>query len=294
MAPETSRRDDGHRDGSNAADPTRRRLLGGLGAAVLGGLGGCVGGVLGSVSDRGFDEACAVGVPGQSSIESCRTIRGSVEVTFDHVVTTVPYALPATAYRVARDRDPTVPDAAAAAQTADFLDALAARLLDRAGSPVAGVRAAQSLTASLPYATDAASTGQREYVRHPAETLVDGEGDCDDKAVLLSALLSRPAFDCRTGLVMPRNHCATLVARDDLPAGLVAPAPLSVTLDGTAFVYVEGVQPVVPGEYASEYGERPLLAAYREQWYVIDEEAVLSAAVTALDRGTAAIVTRYL
>ncbi|WP_424017067.1 hypothetical protein ACOZ4N_14445 [Halorientalis pallida] len=277
MAPRTSRRDDGHRDGSKAADSTRRRLLGALGAGVLTGLGGCVGHVL-----------------GQSSTGPGRTLRGAAEVTFDHDVTRVSYGVPAAAYRAARDRDPTVPDAAAAAQAADFLDDLAARLLDRAGSPAAGVRAAQSLTASLPYATDAASTGQREYVRHPAETLVDGEGDCDDKAVLLSALLSRPALDCRTGLVMPRDHCATLVARDDLPTGLVASAPLTVTLDGIEFVYVEGVESIAPGEYAREYGERPLLAAYRDRWFVIDERAVLDAAATALDRGTAGVVTRYL
>ncbi|RXK50389.1 hypothetical protein [Halorientalis pallida] len=276
MAPRTSRRDDGRRDGSNASDPTRRRLLGAVGATALAGLGGCIGRVL-----------------GQSSTEDDRAIRGSVEITFDHEVTSVPYGVPAAAYRAARDRDPTVPDAAAAAQTADVLDDLAARLLDRAGSPAAGVRAAQSLTASLPYATDAASTGHREYVRHPAETLVDGEGDCDDKAVLLSALLSRPAFDFRTGLVMPRNHCATLVARSDLPSGLVA-TPLTVTLDGTEFVYVEGVQPVPPGEAASDYGERPLLAAYRDRWHILDTGAVLNAAVTALDRGTAEVVTRYL
>ena len=276
MTPRTSRRGDGHRGESNASDPTRRRLLGALGAGVLTGLSGCVGGVL-----------------GQSSTDAGRTLRGSVEVTFDHETTTVRYGVPAGAYRAARERDPTVPDATVAAGTADFLDDLAARLLDRADSPAASVRAAQSLTASLPYATDADSTGHQEYVRHPAETLVDGEGDCDDKAVLLSALLSRPAFDYRTGLVMPRDHCATLVARPDLPPGLVA-TPLTVRLDGTEFVYVEAVERVQPGDWAMDYGERPILAAYRDRWHLVDGGAVLDAAVAALDRGTVGIGTRYV
>ena len=272
-----SRRDDGRRDGSEAAAPTRRRLLGAVGAGALAGLGGCVGRVL-----------------GQSPTDTDRTIREAVTVRIDGESSTVRYGIPAAAYRSARDRDAAVPAATTAARTAEFLDDLAARLLDRAGSRAAGVRAAQSLTAALPYVTDAASTGHREYIRHPAETLVDGEGDCDDKAVLLSALLSRPAFDCRTGLVMPRGHCATLVARDDLPAGLVASAPLSVTLDGTAFVYLEAVGRVWPGDWARDYGERPLLAAYRDRWHVLDGGAMLDAAAAALDRGTPGIVTRYL
>jgi hypothetical protein len=276
MAPRTSRKD-GQRDGSNPSGPTRRRLLGALGAGTLTGLGGCIGGVL-----------------GRPRTDGGRTIRRSVTVTFDGTSTPVRYGIPAAAYRAARDRNAAVPDAAAAARTADVLDDLAARLRERAGSPAAGVRAAQSLTASLPYATDAASTGDREYIRHPTETLVDGEGDCDDKAVLLSALLSRPAFGYRTGLVMPREHCATLVARDDLPAGLVASAPLSVRLAGTEFVYVEAVGRVPPGDWAKAYGERPILAAYRNRWHVVDGGALLDTALTALDGGSSGIVTSYL
>lgn len=256
--------------------PTRRRLLGALGASACAGLGGCVGGVLGRAStadNRRIERACTLVVDGDS--------------------TTVRVGIPAADYRTARDGIPGVSEAAAAAQSADFLDGLAARLVDLAGSPAEGLGAAQSLTASLPYATDAASTGRREYIRHPAETLVDGEGDCDDKAVLLAALLSRPAFGCRTGLVMPRHHCATLVARDDLPGEPVERA-LSVTLAGTTFVYVEAVGQVPPGDWAKAYGERPILAAYRDGWHVVDGEALLDAAATALDRGTAGTVTSYL
>jgi hypothetical protein len=92
---------------------------------------------------------------------------------------------------------------------------------------------------------------------------------------------------------MPRNHCATLVARSDLPPGLVA-TPLTVTLGGTEFVYVEAVERVSPGEWARDYGERPILAAYRDRWHLVDAGAVLDATVTALDRGTPGIGTRYL
>ena len=274
MVRRTSRRDDGRRDGSNTSTTTRRRLLGAVGTGILAGLGGCVDGVL-----------------GRSSIDTGRAIRDSITVSFDGTTATVQYGVPAATYQAARDRDAVVSSAAAAARTADFLDDLAARLRERVDSPAAGVRAAQSLTAALTYVTDAASTGEREYIRHPAETLVDGEGDCDDKAVLLSALLSRPAFGYRAGLVMPRDHCATLVARDDLPSGLCA-TPLAVRLHGTEFVYVEAVQRVTPGESAMDYGERSLLAAYRDRWYILDESAVLNESIKTVSRGATKIVSR--
>lgn len=271
MVPDTSGSTETERDDNTS---TRRRVLGALGAGVCGGLAGCA------------------SVVGRRSTADGRRIERTVTVDVGGEATELAYGIPAAAYRDARDGDASVSDAAAAAREAEFLDGLAARLADLAGSSAEAVRAAQSLAASLGYATDAASTGEREYVRHPAETFVAGEGDCDDKAVLLSALLSRPAFGCRTGLVMPRGHCATLVARADLPT--TATAPLTVTFDGTEFVYVESVESVPPGEWAKGYGERPILAAYRGGWHVVDGGAVLDAAVTTLDRGRAGLVTHYL
>lgn len=51
------------------------------------------------------------------------------------------------------------------------------------------IKAAMTFVQALPYAMDAKSKGQDEYVRYPLETLVDKEGDCEDKVALLGAML---------------------------------------------------------------------------------------------------------
>jgi len=49
---------------------------------------------------------------------------------------------------------------------------------------------------SLPYALDPISTGYRDYSRYPAETLVDGKGDCVDTSILLAAGLLESSVEC--------------------------------------------------------------------------------------------------
>ncbi|WP_336001258.1 hypothetical protein [Halorientalis halophila] len=276
MAAETPHGADAGRSDGDASGPTRRRLLGALGAGVAAGLGGCIGGVDGRRT--GADD---------------RRIERSFTVVTGAGTSELRYEIPAAAYESAREAAPAVPAAVRAARSAAFLDGLAERLQELTASPAGAVRAARSLTARLPYVTDVASTGDREYVRHPAETLVDGRGDCDDVAVLLMALLSRPAFGYRTGLVMPRNHCATLVARDDLPTEPVRD-PLTVSPGDTEFVYVEAVQRVRAGDWARAYGERPVLAAYLDGWHVLDGRALLDSVGAELDRATIGSLGRYV
>ncbi|MCE5297030.1 MAG: hypothetical protein LLG16_08015, partial [Euryarchaeota archaeon] len=48
---------------------------------------------------------------------------------------------------------------------------------------------AMAFVQSLNYGLDNDTTGYDEYVRHPVETLVDGVGDCDCKAVLLLSII---------------------------------------------------------------------------------------------------------
>lgn len=48
---------------------------------------------------------------------------------------------------------------------------------------------------SLPYAYDIDTKGRDEYLRYPIETLVDGCGDCEDKVMLLAALLYEMDID---------------------------------------------------------------------------------------------------
>lgn len=46
-----------------------------------------------------------------------------------------------------------------------------------------------SFVQGLPYTNDEATTGQVEYPRYPVETLVDGGGDCEDKAAMYASLM---------------------------------------------------------------------------------------------------------
>ena len=75
---------------------------------------------------------------------------------------------------------------------------------------------ALSFVQSLPYAYDSDSKDADEYVRYPIETLVDGQGDCEDKVALLTALLYEMDADFIL-LVLPEHmaigvHCDGLVA----------------------------------------------------------------------------------
>ena len=172
----------------------------------------------------------------------------------------------------------------AAAQHQSYLATATADLAKQTSDRASAIRAAQSLAAGITYATDEASTGKFEFIRYPAETLVDGCGDCEDKAILLAGLLSRPPLDCRTALLIVPYHCATLVARADLPRSMVAAEPLSVTVGGTEYVYVEGVETVQPGRTARDYGDRPQMAAYDGHWTVLNTVALLDWGREAADR----------
>lgn len=47
---------------------------------------------------------------------------------------------------------------------------------------------------SLKYVTDEKSKGCEEYYRYPVETLVDGEGDCEDSSILIAAILQEMGY----------------------------------------------------------------------------------------------------
>lgn len=74
---------------------------------------------------------------------------------------------------------------------------------------------ATSFVQELPYVTDKESLGELEYVRYPIETLIDGAGDCEDKSILLAAVLRE--LGCEVVLLEFPNHAAVGVEanRDD-------------------------------------------------------------------------------
>ena len=82
---------------------------------------------------------------------------------------------------------------------AKVLGAMAKSDADRVG-------VALSYVQSLPYSYDSTSKGMTEYVRYPIETLVDGCGDCEDKSVLLAAILHE--MNIGFVLLMTPDHMA--------------------------------------------------------------------------------------
>ena len=74
---------------------------------------------------------------------------------------------------------------------------------------------AASFVQTLPYVEDDEYMGTPEYARYPIETLVDRGGDCEDKSILLAALLRE--LGCEVVLMEFPNHVAVGVEanRDD-------------------------------------------------------------------------------
>ncbi|MCK9581105.1 MAG: PEGA domain-containing protein [Methanoregula sp.] len=70
----------------------------------------------------------------------------------------------------------------------------------------------QSVTYSYDTNPDNPSDTTFEYAKYPLETLADGEGDCEDTAILTAALLNEMGYD--VALVFVPEHAAVAVACD--------------------------------------------------------------------------------
>jgi hypothetical protein len=66
---------------------------------------------------------------------------------------------------------------------------------------------------SLPYDNESAAHPDNPS-RFPVETIVEGNGDCDDKSVLLAGLLSREGYNVSLFLFIPEHHMAVGVTGD--------------------------------------------------------------------------------
>jgi len=69
-----------------------------------------------------------------------------------------------------------------------------------------------SFIQSLDYVTDQSSGGIGDYPNFPLETLVDGEGDCEDTSILLASLLESMGY--RVSLLLLPGHMAVGLAVD--------------------------------------------------------------------------------
>ena len=111
------------------------------------------------------------------------------------------------------------------------IEDLALQLVDDTMTMEQRINSALTFVQSLPYSKDRVSKGKAEYVRYPVETLVDGTGDCEDKAVLLGALLYELGVDFI--LLLPPDHMALGVACDGIEADRY------FFFNGKAYYYLE-------------------------------------------------------
>jgi hypothetical protein len=90
---------------------------------------------------------------------------------------------------------------------------------------------------SLPYQTPL-GPGPPKF---PIETVAEGTGDCDDKSLLLAALLSREGYNCSLFYFEPETHMAVGIAAED-----------GAGYRGTGYLFIESTRISLVGS-ASEY-----------------------------------------
>lgn len=97
---------------------------------------------------------------------------------------------------------------------------------------------------SLPY-DNVTGTRPDTPARFPAETLIDGTGDCDDKSLLLAGLLAREGYDTALLLFLPEHHMAIGVKDHDIQYG------------DTGYLYVETTGISLVGVLPSNLSQSP-------------------------------------
>lgn len=92
------------------------------------------------------------------------------------------------------------PDDPAVRALAERIESITQYSGDRTRAEVALAVVHENVT----YATDQEMHGRNDYWQYPAETLISGEGDCEDQALLLASVLEAMGID--TVLVMELGH----------------------------------------------------------------------------------------
>lgn len=105
----------------------------------------------------------------------------------------------------------------------------------------------------IPYALDSSTESYREgvlpryavrrgtdveYPKYPAETLIDGKGDCEDSAILMAGLLDALGYD--TVLLEYRDHMALGIRMDEFNPYYAKYTPKYFTHKGKHYYHVEG------------------------------------------------------
>lgn len=63
----------------------------------------------------------------------------------------------------------------------------------------------------IPYQSDKETTGREDYPRYPVETIVDGRGDCEDKAILFASLCRALGYKVILLLYPKEEHVAVAI-----------------------------------------------------------------------------------
>jgi len=145
----------------------------------------------------------------------------------------------------------------------DYLDLFVDRLLSKSGTTadVGKINYVASFVQNLAYELDDETNSSYEYARFPVETLFNGKGDCEDKAILMSSIIDIMGYD--VALFRFTNHMATGVKLDEGPTSYDPYIDDYYFLETTTKGHLVGR---VPSEYSSTYGvtvypvsSRPLL-----------------------------------
>lgn len=114
-----------------------------------------------------------------------------------------------------------------------------------------------SFAQGWPYARDVETVGREDYPRYPVETVVDGRGDCEDKAILFASLARSLGIDVCLLLFPKEEHMAAAVAVD-------RPVGTTYRAGGRLYAYCELTQP------GWRVGEKPPLVT-STPWFVFLE-----------------------
>lgn len=143
----------------------------------------------------------------------------------------------------------------------DLVDSLKIRNLNQYDA----IAKAASFVQSFPYTTDNQSKMVNDYARFPIETLVDGTGDCEDKTILLAAILYELGGDFV--LIMFDDHVAVGVNCDGVEAKEV------YLHEGKSYFYIETTADnwdigAIPEKYHDK--DAQIISIVTEPMFIVD------------------------
>ena len=100
----------------------------------------------------------------------------------------------------------------------EYIDVILESIMSEfSGTKVQNINYIASFVQTIEYKTDSEENNTFEYPRFPIETLYDGQGDCEDKAILTASMLYSLGYD--VSLLRLPNHMAVGVklAEEDIP-----------------------------------------------------------------------------